>query len=38
MEGTIEHNEAKILDMTIPIFELEQKVYKLEQGFNQFQV
>ena len=34
----IEHNEAKIHDVTIPIFELEQKVFKLEQNFTAFQV
>ena len=33
----IEHNEARILDLTIPLFELEQKVCKLEPSFDSFQ-
>ena len=33
----IEHNEARIIDFTIPMFELEQKVCRLESTFDSFQ-
>ena len=34
---TIEHNEQKIKDVTIPLFQLEQRVDRLEANFNSFQ-
>ena len=30
----IEHNEQKLKDVSVPIFELEQKVTKLEESFQ----
>ena len=30
-----EHNEAKVKDFTIPLFELEQRVEKIESQFAQ---
>ena len=34
----IEHNEAKILDVSIPLFELEQRVEQLEGSFSAYQL
>ena len=34
----VEHNEAKLKDLTIPIFDLEQRVEKLENNFTNYQV
>ena len=34
----IEHNEAKIKDITIPLFALEQRVDKLEEAFSTYQL
>ena len=34
----IEHNEAKMKDVSIPLFELEQRVEKLEGSFSAYQV
>ena len=34
----IEHNEARMVDVEIPLFQLEQRVEKLEHGFQQHQV
>jgi hypothetical protein len=35
---SVEHNEQKMIDVSIPIFELEQRVEKLENGFSAYQV
>lgn len=32
----IEHNEARIQDLEIPLFELEQRVEKLEHGLQSY--
>ena len=34
----IEHNEAKIKDVSIPLFELEQRVELLEGSFSAYQL
>jgi hypothetical protein len=34
----IEHNEQRMKDVEIPLFELEQRVEKLEQGLQSFQI
>ena len=33
-----EHNEAQLEDLTIPLFELEQRMERVEQGLQSFQV
>ena len=33
---SIEHNEAKMKDVEIPLFQLEQRVEKLESGFSTY--
>ena len=38
MEPIIEHNEARMADVEIPLWELEQRVEKVEQGLQTFQV
>ena len=34
----IEHNEARVKDLEIPLFELEQRVEKLENTFSSYQM
>ena len=38
MSVDIEHNEAKIQDFTVPLFELEQRVEQVESGLQQLKV
>ena len=33
-----EHNESRMKDVEIPLFELEQRVEKLENGFSTYQI
>lgn len=35
---SLEHDEARMKDVTIPLFELEQRVEKLENSFSAYQL
>ena len=34
----IEHNEQKMRDISIPLYEIEQRIIRLEEQFNSFQL
>jgi hypothetical protein len=36
MSQGLEHNEARLQDVTIPLFQLEQRVDKLESNFTSY--
>ena len=35
---SVEHDESRMQDVTIPLFELEQRVEKLEKSFSAYQL